>query len=438
MAGKIAVARAYLLSHEQHSDQIFVYCQKAMDLLTEDDLFWYSLAWFSKGIAQHSKGDVCESSVSFNKAFDYAKKVGNIYLISTIVMRMSENDQILGNYTSAFNKCSDLLRLITDKGVLQITKTDWTFAALYLIVGSTYYMWAEPEKSFDYLRTAYELSKKGNDVFLKVYVLMIYVVALMELNDEETIQKIEEIDQIIKRNSIPPFLHSYYVGWRLFVYIELKQFDVADDFIRDQNIDLKNEITIANETSYSSYARLLIEQGKLEEVELLLDKLYRFAFEGKRIERIIDARVSQAILLSNKKERTQAIAYLIEAMELASPENLLANFSFSYRYIKDLLPDVYTIQATSKTKISNQFIRNLKRIIEKKIQRKQTECQSELSSREIETLKLIAENLSNQEIADKLFISLNTVKTHVKNIYLKLDVDNRAKAVEKGRKIYGL
>ena len=57
----------------------------------------------------------------------------------------------------------------------------------------------------------------------------------------------------------------------------------------------------------------------------------------------------------------------------------------------------------------------------------------ELSTRELDTLKLIAEDLVNQEIADKLFISLNTVKTHLKNIYLKLEVDNRTEAVTKAK-----
>ena len=53
----------------------------------------------------------------------------------------------------------------------------------------------------------------------------------------------------------------------------------------------------------------------------------------------------------------------------------------------------------------------------------------------MDTLKLIAEDLSNQEIADKLFISLNTVKTHVKNIYLKLEADNRTKAIAKAKEL---
>ena len=58
-----------------------------------------------------------------------------------------------------------------------------------------------------------------------------------------------------------------------------------------------------------------------------------------------------------------------------------------------------------------------------------------LSARELDALKLIAEDLTNQEIADKLFISLQTVKTHVKNILLKLDVDSRIRAVTKAKEL---
>ena len=59
----------------------------------------------------------------------------------------------------------------------------------------------------------------------------------------------------------------------------------------------------------------------------------------------------------------------------------------------------------------------------------------ELSARELDTLKLIAENLMNQEIADKLFISVNTVKTHLKNINLKLGVESRLEAVTKAKEL---
>ena len=56
-----------------------------------------------------------------------------------------------------------------------------------------------------------------------------------------------------------------------------------------------------------------------------------------------------------------------------------------------------------------------------------------LSEREIEVLQLIAEGLTNQEIATKLYLSLNTVKVHTRNINGKLDVHNRTKAVASAR-----
>ncbi|MEO5910979.1 MAG: response regulator transcription factor [Pelobium sp.] len=58
-----------------------------------------------------------------------------------------------------------------------------------------------------------------------------------------------------------------------------------------------------------------------------------------------------------------------------------------------------------------------------------------LSKRELEVLQLMAEGLSNEEIASKLFVSLNTVKTHSSNVYDKLQVRRRTHAVDRARKL---
>lgn len=58
-----------------------------------------------------------------------------------------------------------------------------------------------------------------------------------------------------------------------------------------------------------------------------------------------------------------------------------------------------------------------------------------ISNRELDVLKLMAGGLSNEEIAGKLFVSLNTVKTHSSNIFLKLDVKRRTQAVEKAKRL---
>ncbi|MFN5170897.1 MAG: response regulator transcription factor [Cyclobacteriaceae bacterium] len=58
-----------------------------------------------------------------------------------------------------------------------------------------------------------------------------------------------------------------------------------------------------------------------------------------------------------------------------------------------------------------------------------------ISKREHEVLELMAQGFSNQEIADKLFVSLNTVKTHTSNLFLKLQVSRRTQAVQRGKEL---
>lgn len=58
-----------------------------------------------------------------------------------------------------------------------------------------------------------------------------------------------------------------------------------------------------------------------------------------------------------------------------------------------------------------------------------------ISKRELDVLQLMATGLSNEEIAGKLFVSLNTIKTHSSNIFLKLDVKRRMQAVEKAKQL---
>ncbi|MFL7894427.1 MAG: response regulator transcription factor, partial [Anaerolineales bacterium] len=58
-----------------------------------------------------------------------------------------------------------------------------------------------------------------------------------------------------------------------------------------------------------------------------------------------------------------------------------------------------------------------------------------LSERELEVLQLIAEGMTNQEIGSHLYLSLNTVKVHTRNIYSKLDVNSRTQAVAKAKSL---
>lgn len=72
-------------------------------------------------------------------------------------------------------------------------------------------------------------------------------------------------------------------------------------------------------------------------------------------------------------------------------------------------------------------------LIKKNSQEKYDPFKLGLSKREVEVLELLAQGFSNQEVADKLFVSLNTAKTHISNIYSKLNVKRRTQAIQKAR-----
>jgi LuxR family maltose regulon positive regulatory protein len=435
LLGKISVAFAYLHSHEEHSGKIFDYCKTAMENLSGDDPFWYSWAWFSYGIAHFSNGDLIESSVSFNNAFEYSKKSGNIYLISTIAIRMAENEQQLGRYKSAYKKCSDLLAIINATGYSEIARNEWTYAALFLIMGVSEFMFADLDRGYENLKIAYGLSKKGKDIYLQIFILMVYTALLRELDEAESEKKSVEMEDLIKQHDAPPFLIDTYIGWKIYLLLAKGQPDQANNIISEFGLSLDKEKSYANESAYASYVSLLLAQSKLDEAEKLLAELYTLAKEGKRVERLIALTIYYAILYKKRGNPERAVANLLEAMEMAAEENLLSFFLINRHLTRDLLNEAFRVQATTKTKIPGKFVENLKIALERWDKQKKTSVVIDLSTRELDTLKLIARDLSNQEIADKLFISLNTVKTHLKNINLKLEVDNRTKAVTKAKEL---
>jgi len=59
-----------------------------------------------------------------------------------------------------------------------------------------------------------------------------------------------------------------------------------------------------------------------------------------------------------------------------------------------------------------------------------------ISKREFEVLELVSNGLSNQEIAEKLFVSTSTIKTHISNLFAKLDANRRTQAIRRAKELH--
>ena len=436
MLGKISVAFAYMNSLLARSEKIFDYSKTAMENLSEDDPLWFSWGWYSIGIAHSVRENFKGSIDAYEKALEYGKKSGNIYLISTIAINLVYIESRMGLYNSAYKKCSDLLTFMKESSYLQIAKSESTFAGLYSCMAGIEYMRTDFDDALENIKTAYNLCKNESNNSFKVVVLTVYSSTLFGRGDPAgALKMLTDAEDIIKQNKIAPVVVSMFIALKGILLIELNQLDKANNFFKEYGLRLDKEISYLDENGYCPYALLLIIEMKFGEAEILLSKLLKLAQAANRIERIIEIKVIYAILNKASGDKEKALVNLIEALEYSSNDNILMAFIDNLDRIRDLLDEIFKIQAITKTKIPKKLIDKLKLAIEKKEKHKKINVEADLSARELDALKLIAENLTNQEIADKLFISLNTVKTHAKNIFLKLEVDSRIQAVTKAKEL---
>lgn len=135
------------------------------------------------------------------------------------------------------------------------------------------------------------------------------------------------------------------------------------------------------------------------------------------------------------------ISILLFGCFLAALAVLLQFFEYKY-YIGHLNTDIYTsVVATIFTGvgiwIGVNSLRSKKTeevMVVSNLEMQQAKIKElNLNDREYEMLQLIAKGLSNQEIADELFLALPTIKTHISNLYSKLDVRSRTQAIHKAQ-----
>jgi len=433
--GKLAVAFAFLYSSSGNVSSVFEYCGKATAIITQDQTTWFSWSWYACGLGHMMTGNLPESIKAFELALEAGKKTGNLYLISTIGIRYAFCELQIGNFKSAYKICQGLLSQIHEEDYALMAQNEWSFAGLYSTLGYIENEWAE-EDALRNTKMGYELACKGPDITTRVFNTIVYIRGLSYQGDLKKVDSlIRELDAIQKERELFPFLLYTYHAVKLGAYVRFHQMDKASEFIKALNMSPGNEVDDTNELLYTSYAWILLTESRVIEAESILNKLHALAESSKRRERLVQFKILLAVLQLILENEERAIDYLAESLVLAEEENLVRHYINGGSYISKSLDILYRRYPAGNFKFSKKFLEKILRAIEKKSLLKDRTSFYSLSKREAEVLPLMAEELSNQEIADHLYISLNTVKTHVKNIHLKLDVDSRIKAIAKAREL---
>ena len=182
-------------------------------------------------------------------------------------------------------------------------------------------------------------------------------------------------------------------------------------------------------------ARLLIVRGEHERAAEQLKSLYERANTAGAQGIVVLIRICQAIAAHKPSE---ALAFLSDALRLGEPEGFIRSFVDEGRLLAPVLREAVAAGITP------QYGARLLKIIEQEEGQRHDRVEGVasslptstlLSSRELEIMRLVADGLSNGQIAERLIISLGTAKTHVHNIFEKLGAKDRLDAVTKARDV---
>jgi LuxR family maltose regulon positive regulatory protein len=150
--------------------------------------------------------------------------------------------------------------------------------------------------------------------------------------------------------------------------------------------------------------------------------------------------VLEALALQAKGKKERAVHTLAQGLALAEPEGYVRTFVDEGPEMVALLSEVLEAQQRGRlvADVPAYYLRKLSAALERDASRTATpgaELPEPLSERELEVLALVAAGKTNQEIAKELFVALSTVKSHIKNIYGKLEARNRTQALARAREL---
>jgi LuxR family maltose regulon positive regulatory protein len=181
---------------------------------------------------------------------------------------------------------------------------------------------------------------------------------------------------------------------------------------------------------YLTFARLLIAQSRYGEADRILSTMERSAASGGRLRTLMTVYLLQARILSAQGRKVAAQARVESTLDLAATQGYLRAFLDEGQPVVTMLPEV--------RHVAPQFVNSLLEAFSGKAALAEGAADllvEPLTERELEILRLIAAGRSNPEIAESLYLSLNTVKWHAKNLYGKLGVSNRVEAAARAQEL---
>jgi LuxR family transcriptional regulator, maltose regulon positive regulatory protein len=438
--GEIAAFRAIVTcNYRGEGPATLALCQQALAHLSTQNLTVRAEVAFAQSLAYFGSGDIVASIQSSREATSLAQAAENTS--STIFyLCMTANSLLVHGKLHEVVQVSEQVALL---GTTLVGLPHALVSSAYIFQAAALRELNRLEEALDLILQAVRLCEQTETLLALHFgytVLMRVYLARGEM--EEARSAFQQAEAVLAKTSSPYRRDVYYI-------VEWVQFWLASGAV-DRATHWEQELAqltstnspLARERQEVARARMLLAQKRPIEALSLLEPLQDMAEKQERWSHSIEMQVLQALAYQMQQQEPEAVSALARALRLAEPEGYIRTFVDEGAPMAALLsrlreqerkhgptPYVDTLLAAflqEGREPENQPEWSGKRMTRQSLR-------DPLSERELEVLRLMVRGDSNQEIAEALTLSVDTVKRHMSNIYSKLEVHTRVQAVARVR-----
>ena len=249
----------------------------------------------------------------------------------------------------------------------------------------------------------------------------------------EIFQHVERVGERL-RNPYWYALHS--INTHVRIWIARGELERAARWAESVQHEQRHPAPLVRELEDMALVRVVLAQHKTDEALMRLVPLLESATKQERWGHVIELQLLAALASQMRNDEQAALTRLSEAVRLAEPEGYIRSFVDEGASIRTLLSN---LRGQQRKRGSTQYLDRVLAAFSPQTGADHRAAQhvlpEPLSVRELEVLRLLARGASNQEIAEELVITLDTVKRHVSNILSKLGASNRTQAVMRAREL---
>jgi LuxR family maltose regulon positive regulatory protein len=448
LRGQLAAVLTGIATLTENPARVLRQGTEALTYLPPDDMISRARVHVAMGTAHAYSDDMDKAIQSWHRARDMAIAAGNLFL-ATAAIELLAGLQIF--HLGQLREASQALGSVLDMGTTEDGKRLPFTATAYILLSRVYLEWNELDTALDYLDKGMDLIEQGGIGYSLPYAHCTQAcISLARRDLQDASAALDKAVQSLAAQSLP---HMVIHHATCQVQLHLHQGRVAqaldwatNPFQAGAGGEPDRLPAYLEEVLVISLARVLLAQGEVGRALRALAEIQDHAETSGRMAHVLEIHLLKAVAMNETGDSGAAIDSLQKALLLAQREGYVQPFLETGPSLRPMLLELQGKWAGSSDSKLPAFLTKVLPATKQSLhpgrpldwhdqQDGSVVLPEVLTRRELEVLTLLCEGCSNQEIADRLSVTLHTVKKHSSNIYGKLAVPNRTKAVLRAREL---